>query len=64
MAKGYQIPDDGEDPKIAIRRHTDRCFFAVEEIVEGEGYIVDGFLIPLEDVAEVREDDGGCGCNK
>jgi hypothetical protein len=42
---------------LAIRRHTDRCFHRVEEVVEGKhgGYIVDGILIPRDDVAEVIE---------
>jgi hypothetical protein len=49
--------DDHPDPRLAIRRHTDRCFHRVEEIVEGKhgGYIVEGILIPREDVAEVIE---------
>ncbi len=53
-------------PRIAIRRHTDRCFHEVEEVVPagldraGEavgirGYIIDGVMIDVEDVAEVRE---------
>ncbi len=62
MSQGYHIPDDEDDPKLVIRRHTDRCFFKVEEVVEGEGYIVDGILIPLDDVAQVREDDSDV-CN-
>jgi hypothetical protein len=51
---------------LAIRRHTDRCFHEVEEIVpEGlaadgtetgvRGYIIDGVMIDADDVAEVRE---------
>lgn len=64
MSQGYQKPaDDEDDPKLAIRRHTDRCFFKVEEVVEGQGYIVDGILIPLEDVAECRHDDSDV-CNR
>ncbi len=39
-------------PRVAIRRYTDRCFFEVEEIVPG-GYIVEGFMIDQDDVAEV-----------
>ena len=62
MTQGYQISDEGDDPKLAIRRHTDRCFFKVEEVVEGQGYIVEGILIPLEDIAEVRDGKGTCGC--
>jgi hypothetical protein len=50
-------PDENSDdlePKLAVRRHTDRCFHRVEEIVRGKhaGYIVQGVLIPLEEVAE------------
>ena len=64
MSQGYHKPqDDEDDPKLAIRRHTDRCFFKVEDVVEGEGYIVEGILIPLEDIAEVREDDSESSCN-
>jgi hypothetical protein len=49
--------DPDSDPRLAIRRHTDRCFHRVEEIVPGKmgGYIVQGVLILFEDVAEVRE---------
>jgi hypothetical protein len=49
--------DDHGDLRLAIRRHTDRCFHRVEEVIEGKlgGYIVDGILIPREDVAEVVE---------
>ncbi|QDU32603.1 hypothetical protein KS4_06370 [Poriferisphaera corsica] len=52
--------DDEEDPKLAIRRHTDRCFHRVEEVVQG-GYIVEGIMIGEDEVAEVRKtgDDGG-----
>jgi hypothetical protein len=48
---------------VAIRRHTDRCFHRVEEVVEGKhgGYIVEGVLIPCEDVAEVIELDAAGG---
>ena len=47
------------DLPLAIRRHTDRCFFAVEEIVHHadgslHGYIVDGILIDADDIAELR----------
>lgn len=51
--------DDEPEPSLAIRRHTDRCFHRVEEVVR-EGYIVDGILIPHEDVAEVRAADAAC----
>lgn len=67
--------DTGPDgPRLAIRRHTDRCFHAVEEVVpEGppddasggesggiRGYIIDGVMIDADDIAEVRTipDDG------
>jgi hypothetical protein len=40
-------------PMFAIRRHHDRCFHAVEEIVPG-GYVVEGLLIDEQDVAQVR----------
>lgn len=66
MSQGYQNlhqTEDDDDPKLAIRRHTDRCFFKVEEVVEGEGYIVEGILIPLEDIAQVRHDDGSGACH-
>jgi hypothetical protein len=41
---------------LAIRRHTDRCFHRVEEFVPGPhgGYIVQGVLFHLDDIAEVR----------
>ena len=47
--------DDPEDmaPGLAIRRHTDRCFFEVEEKVPG-GYILEGIMVSEENVAEVR----------
>lgn len=44
-------------PRLAIRRHTDRCFFEVEERAPG-GYIVDGYFIRDDEVAEVRSMDG------
>ncbi len=54
-------PHEHEDdaPRLAIRRATDRCFHAVEEVVRGpggevEGYIVEGFMIPADEVAQVR----------
>lgn len=46
---------DPDRPGIAIRRHQDRCFHAVEEIVPG-GYIVQGIFIDQDDVAAVRKD--------
>jgi len=52
---------DDDDPRLAIRRHTDRCFHRVEEVVPGAhgGYIVQGVLIPRDEIAEIRrlEDD-------
>lgn len=69
MAQGYQQPHEHEPPgrdadatpppALAIRRHTDRCFFDVEEVVEEpdgsvRGYIVAGHLIDKDDVAELR----------
>jgi len=80
MPQAYQSPPPPEEfpaqppvnaqhtepsvPGVAIRRHTDRCFFAVEETVEEadgsvRGYIVGGVLIDKDDVAEVR---GGPAC--
>lgn len=52
-------------PPLALRRYTDRCFFAVEEVVpasarEGggiRGFIVDGVLIEADDVAQLRRTD-------
>ena len=45
---------DPDDPRLAIRRHHDRCFHRVEEIVPG-GYIVEGIMIDHDDVAERRQ---------
>ncbi|MCC7193753.1 MAG: hypothetical protein IT444_13335 [Phycisphaeraceae bacterium] len=45
--------NDDLNPRIAIRRATDRCFHRVEEIVPN-GYIVDGILIPHDEVVQVR----------
>jgi hypothetical protein len=57
MPQGYHTTPahdagDGDDPRLAIRRHSDRCFHRVEERVP-EGYIVQGILIANDDVAEV-----------
>lgn len=61
-------PEDFADdpPRLALRRHTDRCFFRVEEVVpwpDGEvrGFLVDGVMIEVDDVAELRRTgaDGG-----
>lgn len=40
-------------PGVAIRRHHDRCFHVVEEVVP-EGYIVQGVLIAHDEVAQVH----------
>jgi hypothetical protein len=57
---------EADDPRLALRRHTDRCFFTVEEVLpeaDGSlrGFLVEGVLIDPDDVAElVRTDaDGG-----
>lgn len=56
-------PDRNPEPDAeavwAVRRHTDRCFFAAEEVVHGpggevEGYVVEGVMWGIDDVAEVR----------
>ncbi|MEM8738998.1 MAG: hypothetical protein AAGG38_11060 [Planctomycetota bacterium] len=61
---------EAEDPGLALRRHTDRCFFTVEEVVPGpertgrpsvRGYVVDGHLIDPDDVAELRRTGAGGG---
>ena len=50
--------------RLAIRRHTDRCFFEVEELAP-HGYIVEGIFIDEDDVAEVRTlDDAGRICER
>ena len=56
---------DDHAPSLAIRRHTDRCFHAVEEFVPGPhgGYIVQGVLIHQDDIAEVRTLDGTPTCD-
>gem|GEM_PF-5098459 len=59
MCPAYQ-KEEADEPHLAIRRHTDRCFHRVEEVVPDEGYIVDGILIPLDEVAQLVElDDEG-----
>lgn len=56
-------------PCLAVRRHTDRCFFAAEEAVPGPdgalvGYVVEGVLIPLDEIAETRPIvEGAEACN-
>ena len=69
MAQAYQqddphghsadTPEAMPRPPLALRRHTDRCFFAIEEVVREadgavRGYVVDGILIDKDDVAELR----------
>lgn len=63
MDQGYHTDEPGAG--LAIRRHTDRCFFAVEEVVHEadgavRGYVVDGIMIDRGDVAEVRHGSAGC----
>lgn len=56
--------DDSDlEPRLAVRRHTDRCFHRVEEIVRGPhgGYIVQGVLIPFDEVAQVVPTDESQG---
>ncbi|MEM6551281.1 MAG: hypothetical protein AAF750_04050 [Planctomycetota bacterium] len=60
-----QAPIDPDAP-VAVRRHADRCFFASEETVldaDGQptGYIVDGILWPMHDIAETRPIDDPAG---
>ncbi len=55
MAPAYQIGRvDDPPPRLAIRRHTDRCFFAVEQVTS-DGFIVEGVMIGRDEVAEVIE---------
>ena len=46
--------EDGQQVRLALRRHTDRCFFEVEEVA-AHGYIIEGFLVDPDDVAELIE---------
>jgi hypothetical protein len=41
-------------PEIGIRRWGDGCFHAVEEEVPG-GFIVNGILIPRDEVVQIIE---------
>jgi len=55
--------DEDDGPRLAVRRHTDRCFFAVEEVVHEPdgavaGYVVDGVMMAADEIAEVRAMDG------
>ena len=67
---GVRYLDDADGPaRLALRRHTDRCYFEVEEVVHhGDGvlagFIVDGNLIDPDDVADLKETgpDGGELC--
>lgn len=53
MAFAPWSAEEHPDETMGIRRAQDRCFHNVEEEVE-EGYIVDGILIPRDEVVEVR----------
>jgi hypothetical protein len=70
MSPAYQPspgPTDGEadhDHRWSIRRHRDRCFHAAEEFVPGRGYVVQGVLIPLEEIAQVREQAKAPACER
>ena len=60
------LDPDAAVADLALRRHTDRCFFAVEEVVPHpgggvRGFIVEGHLIDADDVAELRR--GGSGAS-
>ena len=67
---GVRYVDDADAaPRLAVRRHTDRCYFEVEEVVHhGDGvlagFVVDGNLIDTDNVADVKETgpDGGELC--
>ena len=62
---------EADDPQLALRRHTDRCFFRVEEVVplpaaggqvpSVRGFLVEGVMIDVDEVAELRRTgpDGG-----
>lgn len=57
---------DADDPCLALRRHTDRCFFRVEEVVphadgSARGFLVDGVMIAADEVAELRRTDADGG---
>lgn len=59
---------NANETPLAIRRHTDRCFHQVEEVADRpdgtiEGYIVEGVMIPADEVAQVkRMDDANDAC--
>lgn len=48
---------DDDFPPLAVRRHTDRCFFRVEEITP-DGCVVEGHLFTIDEIAELREQQG------
>jgi hypothetical protein len=56
MSKASQdhTPPSDPPPRLAVRRYQDRCFHPVEEVIDGEGYIVQGILFPLDEIAQVR----------
>ena len=58
---------DADPPPLALRRATDRCFFAVDELRLGPGgevtgFVIDGFAVPLDEVAELRRSPEGDVC--
>jgi hypothetical protein len=60
----WQVYRDVDLPGLAIRRTQDRCFFAVEEVVytgndQLEGFIVEGHLIGIEEIADIRVETAG-----
>lgn len=71
MTAGPVYPDprdEADAPLWAVRRRTDRCFFAAEEVVTGPtgelvGYIVEGILWSSDDIAEVRPLTPGSTCD-
>jgi hypothetical protein len=50
-----------QPPDIGIRREGDACFHLVEEEVP-EGYIVQGVLIPRDEVVEIVDVSSGKVC--
>lgn len=56
----------GPGAVVAVRRATDRCFFEAEEPVLGpdgevEGVVIEGFMVPIDELAEARVDTTGHG---
>lgn len=41
-----------DHPPLALRRHADRCFHAIEEITP-EGFILHDFLVRIDEVADL-----------